>query len=214
MADAGPPQRPPFNDPHDPRWYSDPASRGTGSGGPEAGSHAVGSPGSGPAGAPTPPPPGYGPEPTPFQYGAGRTDGSRESGNSGYGSSAYGGPDYGGQSYGGPGYGAPGYGAQQYSGPQFPQPYGTYAPAEPRGLSITALALGAAAVFTGGLLLVPQILAVVFGHIALRREPAGRPLALTGLIMGYVMLLAAILVVIAFIGLIAASTTAPVPGGP
>jgi hypothetical protein len=61
---------------------------------------------------------------------------------------------------------------------------------------------------------VPQILAVVFGHIALRREPAGKPLALTGLILGYVMVLAAVVVVVAFVGLIAASTTFSVPGGP
>ena len=183
MADDGPPQRPPFNDPHDPRWYSDPASRGAGTQG--TGSHAAGSPPVGPAGA----------VPPPLDYGTGQAHSPRD----------------GGRPYGSPGYGGP---VSPTFGPLYSQQYGAYAPAEPRGLSIAALALGAAAVFTGGVLLIPQILAVVFGHIALRREPAGKPLALTGLIMGYVMLLASVIVIVGFLGLLIASATVPVPAGP
>lgn len=54
-----------------------------------------------------------------------------------------------------------------------------------RGLSIAALVLGIVGVLSAGLLLLPQILAVVFGHLALRREPAGRGLAIAALVMGY-----------------------------
>jgi hypothetical protein len=153
MADDGPQQRPPFSDPHDPRWYSDPASRGA-----EA--------------------PGA-------RDGAGHQD---------------------------PGAGRQDLGARQYQPPQAP-PYGGYGLPEPRGLSIAALVCGSLAVFSGGLLLLPQILAVVFGHLALRREPAGRPLALTGLIMGYVMLLVVVLLIVGFGALILLGTAASVYPG-
>jgi hypothetical protein len=81
-------------------------------------------------------------------------------------------------------------------------------------MSIASLILGTAAVLTGGLLILPQLLAVVFGHLALRREPAGRPLALTGLILGYVMLLVGLLLVVGFILLVALGTAASVTTGP
>ncbi|RJU02524.1 DUF4190 domain-containing protein [Arthrobacter frigidicola] len=112
------------------------------------------------------------------------------------------------------------HGGQEFGSTSYRQPgtlpYGSYpAPydAEPRGLSIAALILGAAAVFTGGLLILPQILAVVFGHLALRREPAGRPLALTGLIMGYVMLLVGLLLIVGFVLLVGLGMAASVTTG-
>jgi hypothetical protein len=56
-----------------------------------------------------------------------------------------------------------------------------------RALSTTSLALGAAGlVFGWALLGVPSIAAVVLGHLAHRREPEGRTLATTGLVLGYV----------------------------
>ncbi|NKX55111.1 DUF4190 domain-containing protein [Arthrobacter sp. E918] len=78
-------------------------------------------------------------------------------------------PGYG--TYGTPGYGQPGYGLGQ--------------PAA-RGLSVAALVCGLVSMVTIGLFFIPQILAIVFGHLALRREPAGRTMALAGLIMGYI----------------------------
>lgn len=54
-------------------------------------------------------------------------------------------------------------------------------------MSVAALILGAAGmVFSWFLLGIPSILAIVFGHIGLRREPAGRGLAIAGLVLGYV----------------------------
>ncbi len=183
MADDGPQQRPPFGDPHDPRWYSDPGMRAPGASG------AAGPAGEGPSGAHAAGTDRQGVSPYPF--------GGADSGR---------GFPRGGQEFGSTSYRQPGtlpYGS-------YPAPY----PAEPRGMSIAALILGAAAVFTGGLLLLPQILAVVFGHLALRREPDGRPLALAGLIMGYVMLLVGLLMVVGFTLLVALGMAASVTTGP
>ncbi len=183
MADDGPQQRPPFSDPHDPRWYSDPGMRGPGASGTAEPA------GQGPGGAHAA---GNAPQATsPYPFGG--ADAGR------------GFPD-GGQEFGSTSYRQPGTHPYGYRAP--------YGPAEPRGLSIAALILGSAAVFTGGLLILPQLLAVVFGHLALRREPAGRPLALTGLIMGYVMLLVGLLLVVGFILLVALGTAASVTTGP
>ncbi|MBG6215672.1 hypothetical protein IWX75_000109 [Arthrobacter sp. CAN_A6] len=138
MADNGPQERPPFNDPKDPRWYSDP--------------------GRPPAAMPP--------------YGASPSEASP--------------------------YGTPPPGVRP----------GGYGMSEPKGLSITALVCGVVAIFTGGFLVIPQILAVVFGHLALKREPSGKALALTGLIIGYVMVALTVLVVALFIPLIAFAFTA------
>ncbi|WP_051476718.1 DUF4190 domain-containing protein [Arthrobacter sp. Br18] len=176
MADDGPQERPPFNDPKDPRWYSDStrASSGYPGGSPP-------SPGGDPVqGPPTGGPP-YG---TPAQ---GSPPGSMGDGGGQYGSGQYSG-DYG-------------------SGPDGGGDYGSYQAPGQKGLSIAALALGIAAIFTGGFLVIPQILAVVFGHLALKREPSGKALALTGLIIGYVMVALTVLVVVSFVALIAFSTS-------
>ncbi|MBJ2120676.1 DUF4190 domain-containing protein [Arthrobacter sp. MSA 4-2] len=183
MADDGPQQRPPFSDPHDPRWYSDPGMRGPGASG------AAGPAGEGPSGAHAAGTDPHGTRPYPF----GGADPGR-------------GFPHGGQEFGSTSYRQP----ETLPYGSYPAPYG----AEPRGMSIAALILGAAAVFTGGLLLLPQILAVVFGHLALRREPAGRPLALTGLIMGYVMLLVGLLLLVGFILLVVLGAAASVTTGP
>ena len=76
-------------------------------------------------------------------------------------------------------YGVPVYRAPVYPNAQVPQ----------RGLSITAMVLGiTSAVFAWALVVVPLI-GLVFGFIALRREPAGRAMAITGLITSGVGLL-------------------------
>jgi hypothetical protein len=68
-------------------------------------------------------------------------------------------------------------------------------PAAPpqRGLSIASLALGAGGlVFGWAFVGLPSIAAVVLGHLALRREPEGRSLAVPGLVLGYVGIAAAV----------------------
>jgi hypothetical protein len=59
-------------------------------------------------------------------------------------------------------------------------------PAAARSLSITAFALGLASVLLGQTWLVP-IAAIVLGAMGYRREPAGRTLAVWGIVLGSVM---------------------------
>lgn len=76
-------------------------------------------------------------------------------------------------------YGVPVYRAPVYPNAQVPQ----------RGLSITAMVLGIASAVIAWALVVVPIIGLVFGFIALRREPAGRAMAITGLITSGVGLL-------------------------
>jgi hypothetical protein len=101
--------------------------------------------------------------------------------------SQYGGGQYSGNQYGGSPYSQPaapyGQPASPYGGPAY---YGM--PAEPKTLSIASMVCGIAAVIMGWLLL-PQIAAIVTGHMALKREPSGKGMSITGLVLGYLCLL-------------------------
>jgi hypothetical protein len=85
---------------------------------------------------------------------------------------------------------------QPYSGP-YGQPYAGM-PVQPKGLSIASLCCGIAVYVGFGFILLPQIAAVILGHMALRREPSGRGFAIAGLVMGYIGLA---LTVLALVGL-------------
>ncbi|MFF1383960.1 DUF4190 domain-containing protein [Arthrobacter sp. NPDC058288] len=111
-------------------------------------------------------------------------------------------------------YGQPDYGQQPGPYGQHPGPYGTAygqpsyygMPPEPKGLSIASLCCGIAVFIGLGLFILPQIAAVVLGHLALHREPAGRGLAIAGLVLGYVGLaLTAIVLTFAVAAILAAS---------
>ncbi|TLM75421.1 DUF4190 domain-containing protein [Pseudarthrobacter sp. NamB4] len=107
------------------------------------------------------------------------------------------GQQYGGQ-YGESGPYAPSPYGQQASpygrppSPYAPGPYGQQAyygmPAEPKTLSIASMVCGIASVIMGWLLL-PQIAAIITGHLALKREPAGKGMSIAGLVLGYLCLL-------------------------
>ena len=159
------------------------------------------------------PPYGSGTPPTPH-YGQG-SYGQNGYGQNGYGQSTYG--EHG--QYGGP-YGQPpgpyGETPSPYGGPygQPPSPYGQQGyygmPAEPKTLSIASMVCGIASVIMGWILL-PQVAAIITGHMALKREPAGRGLSITGLVLGYLCLLGyGAFWLLAIIGLaIASSTSGP-----
>ncbi len=130
-------------------------------------------------------------------------------------------PHYGQGSYGQNGYGRSAYGEHgQYGGPygqppapynQPPSPYGQQGyygmPAEPKTLSIASMVCGIASVIMGWILL-PQIAAIITGHMALKREPAGKGLSITGLVLGYLCLLGyGAFWLLAIIGLAIARTT-------
>ncbi|QTX05086.1 DUF4190 domain-containing protein [Agromyces archimandritae] len=81
-----------------------------------------------------------------------------------------------------------------------PQPatsgYAPYPPAveaEPRGFSIAALVLGLVSIVAGYTFFVP-IAGLVLGIIALKREPAGRTMAIWGTVLSGVMLAGTVLI--------------------
>lgn len=82
---------------------------------------------------------------------------------------------------------------QGYPG-TYPTGYGQpYAP-PPRGMSITSLVLGLVSIFSGFTFIVP-IAGLVFGVIGIKREPAGRGMAIAGLILNSVMLVGWIILI-------------------
>jgi hypothetical protein len=92
-----------------------------------------------------------------------------------------------------------------------PNPYGQPAyyamPSQPKGLSIASMCCGIA-IFVGfGFFILPQIAAVILGHLALNREPAGRGMAIAGLVMGYIGVALTIIFAIFFFAAIGASTS-------
>ncbi|QDG65405.1 DUF4190 domain-containing protein [Pseudarthrobacter sp. NIBRBAC000502772] len=82
-----------------------------------------------------------------------------------------------------------GQGSSPYGQPAYGQPayYGMPAQ-EPKGLSIASMVLGISSVILGWFM-IPQIAAVITGHLALRREPSGKGMSITGLVLGYLCLL-------------------------
>jgi len=140
------------------------------------------------------------------------------SGSHAYGEPAVGQTQHGQTPYGQTAYSQPAYGqpADQYgqTPSPYPQPYGQqygqapspygqpygqpgyYGTPEPKGLSIASLCCGISIYIGFGFILLPQIAAVVLGHMALKKEPSGKAMAIAGLVMGYVGIA---LTVIAFI---------------
>ena len=85
-----------------------------------------------------------------------------------------------------PGQGNQGQQQPQYAqAPQYGQPTHVtvgYQPAPPRGLSIASMVLGLVSIVLGFTFLVPLV-GFVLGIVGLRKEPAGRGMAVTGLIL-------------------------------
>ena len=96
---------------------------------------------------------------------------------------------------------------QQYAGP-YGQPYYGM-PAEPKTLSIASLCCGIAVFLGFGFILLPQVAAVILGHMALRREPSGRGLAIAGLVMGYIGLALTVLAIVGLALLFSVAATSP-----
>ncbi len=97
-------------------------------------------------------------------------------------------------------------GPYSQGGIPYSQP-GYYGVPEPKTLSIASMVCGIASVIMGFLLL-PQIAAIITGHMALKREPSGKGMSITGLVLGYLCLLGyGALWLLAIIGLAVASTT-------
>lgn len=88
-----------------------------------------------------------------------------------------------------------------YPQQQYPQqPHLHYGAPQPRGMSIASMVLGLVSIVTGFTFVVP-IVGLVLGIVGLRREPAGRGMAIAGLILNGLMLVGWILVVLFFVAI-------------
>ncbi|MDN5813663.1 MAG: DUF4190 domain-containing protein [Arthrobacter sp.] len=87
---------------------------------------------------------------------------------------------------------------QQYPGQNPYQPHGQYQAPPPRGMSIASMVLGIVSIFAGFTFVVP-IVGLVLGIIGLQREPAGKGMAIAGLILNGLMLLGWLLLIAAII---------------
>ncbi|NUP59565.1 MAG: DUF4190 domain-containing protein [Pseudarthrobacter sp.] len=72
--------------------------------------------------------------------------------------------------------------------PHYGEPTRYGHPAGPKTLSIASMVCGIASVIMGWLM-IPQLAAIITGHLALRREPSGKGLSIAGLVLGYLCLL-------------------------
>ncbi len=71
-------------------------------------------------------------------------------------------------------------------------------PPAPKSLSIASLCCGIAVFLGFGFFILPQIAAVILGHLALTREPASKGMAIAGLVLGYVGIAITVLVIVIF----------------
>lgn len=76
--------------------------------------------------------------------------------------------------------------AQPYA-PVYPAPY-PYPASPPKGLSISSMVIGLVSLFFGFTFVLP-VVGFVLGLMGLRREPAGRAMAITGVVLNGLFLL-------------------------
>lgn len=84
----------------------------------------------------------------------------------------------------------PQYGMQPYAqpyAPVYPAPY-PYPASPPKGLSISSMVIGLVSLFFGFTFVLP-VVGFVLGLMGLRREPAGRAMAITGVVLNGLFLL-------------------------
>ncbi|MDQ4503423.1 DUF4190 domain-containing protein [Sinomonas sp. ASV322] len=97
---------------------------------------------------------------------------------------------------------------QQHQGAQSPS-YAQPAPGyvvlvpQPKGASIASMVLGIVSIFFGWTFLAPTI-GFVLGIVGLRREPAGRGMAVAGLILNGIMLVGWVLLILVVFGVFGA----------
>lgn len=92
-----------------------------------------------------------------------------------------------------------------YLNPSMSQQPMIYADSGPKGMSIASLVLGLASILGFGFLMVPQIIGVILGHLALSREPGGRGMAIAGLILNYLCFVFLIIGIVFFVTIFSAS---------
>lgn len=82
-----------------------------------------------------------------------------------------------------------------------------YQPGPPKGLSITSMIFGLVSIVAGFTFLVP-VVGFVLGIVGLRKEPAGRGMAITGLVLNGLFVIGwALVIVLVFVVGVGAATT-------
>ncbi len=77
-------------------------------------------------------------------------------------------------------------------------------PPQPKGLSLASMVLGICSIFLGWTFIAP-IVGFILGMVGLRREPAGKGMARTGVILNALMLSGWALLLLFAIGILAGS---------
>lgn len=82
-------------------------------------------------------------------------------------------------------------------------------PPAPKGMSVTSLVLGLVSLFFGWLFLVP-IIGLIFGILGAKKEPAGRGMAIAGIVINSVIMAGwvALLLFLLSIGILGATSSA------
>lgn len=82
-----------------------------------------------------------------------------------------------------------------------------YQPGPPKGLSVTSMILGLVSILFGFTFLVP-VVGLILGIVGLRKEPAGRGMAIAGLVLNGLFVLGwALVIIFVFVIGIGAATT-------
>lgn len=76
-----------------------------------------------------------------------------------------------------------------------------YAPQPPRGMSVASMVLGLASIVFGFTFLLPLI-GFILGIVGLRRDPAGRGMAVTGLILNGLFVVGWTLLILSLVGVL------------
>jgi hypothetical protein len=71
---------------------------------------------------------------------------------------------------------------------------------EPRGLSVASMVLGIVSIFFGFTFVIP-LTGLILGLVGVKREPAGRGMAVTGIILSGLMLLGWVVLIVFVVGL-------------
>lgn len=104
------------------------------------------------------------------------------------------------QQYGQPQPGQPQYAQPGYGQPVYVAPY-VYTPSPPRGLSISSMVIGLVSLFFGFTFVLP-IIGFVLGIMGARKEPTGRAMAITGIVLNGFFLLAWVALVLLWVFII------------
>ncbi|MFK4298588.1 hypothetical protein ABH924_003759 [Arthrobacter sp. GAS37] len=105
-----------------------------------------------------------------------------------------------------------------YPNNQPPQGYPAYVQgpvfiqAQPKGMSVASMVLGLVSIFFGWTFLVP-LLGLILGLVGIKKEPAGKGMAITGIILNGLMIAGWVFLIVLLFGGMIWGTTATINSG-